>query len=170
MFQAIKYIMIRIQTSPAYIKTSQIVKKIFLFLIAVCAASCVKVLADRAIAHWGPQRVSRADLVEQAILDMQKKLPIKLDDVTTLIGIGADQNTDKLLYSIQIENLNRKELYTSYDISSIKDQLSVNLCDSNKENFQNGFNNIEFTYFGNDDSEMFRIFLTPEICQKYNRQ
>lgn len=161
MFQAIGYIIMRIKTSP-------IVKKIFLFIVAVCAASCGKVLADRAAEFWRPHRVSRAELVERTILDMQKKLPIKLDDVTMLIGIGVDQNTDKLLYSIQIENLNRKELYTSYDISSIKDQLSVNLCNSNKENFQNGFNNIEFTYFGNDDREMFRIFLTPEICRKYN--
>lgn len=106
--------------------------------------------------------------MEQTVLSMQKELPIKVDEVTTLFAIGLNQNKDTLIYSIRIENINRKELYTSYDFASIKDQLSGNLCDSNQKNFQLGLKKIEFIFFGNDNSEMFRILLTPEMCRKYN--
>lgn len=163
MFHAINYIII-------YIKTSPILKNIFLFIIIVSAASCAKVLADRASELWGPHEATHTEIAEQTVLAMQKRLPIKLDEVTTLFGIGLNQSKDTLIYSIRIENISKKDIYTSYDISSIKDQLSGNLCASNKKNFKNGYKKIEFIYFGNNDSEMFRILLTPEMCQKYNRQ
>lgn len=151
------------------IKASPTLKKVFLFIFAVCAASCGKVLADRAAELWGPHRVlTQAENMEQTVLSMQKELPIKVDEVTTLFAIGLNQNKDTLIYSIRIENINRKELYTSYDFASIKDQLSGNLCDSNQKNFQLGLKKIEFIFFGNDNSEMFRILLTPEMCRKYN--
>ena len=145
-------------------------KKVFLFIIAVCAASCAKVLADRASELWGPHIVTRAEIAEKGVLDMQKHLPIKLDEVTTLVGIGLNQNKDTLIYSVKIEDINKKELYTSYDIASLKDQLSGNLCDSNQKNFQFGYIKVEYIYLGSDDGEMFRILLTPEMCQKYYKR
>lgn len=152
------------------IKTNPIFKKILLFILAVCAASCGKVLADRASNLWGP-KTKNTEAALQAVIDMREKLPIKLDEVTTLIGIDLNQKGRHLIYSVKISNINKKELYylSENDISSIKETLLNNLCDSNKKNFQLGHEKIEFIYIGKDGIEMFRIFLSPEICQGYKQ-
>ena len=151
------------------ISSNPILKKVLLFILAVCACSCAKVLADRASELWGPKaKYTEASL--QAVMDMKKKLPIPIDDVTSIIDIDFDEKEKKLIYSIKIKNINKNEIETLYDTHLLKENLQENLCDSNKQNFQNGYKKIKFIYIGNDDIEMFRIFLIPEVCQKYDRQ
>lgn len=90
--------------------------------------------------------------------------------MTSIIDIDYDEKEKNIIYSIRIKNINKNKIETSYDMHLLKDSLQENLCNSNKQNFQNGYKKINFIYIGNDDIEMFRIFLTPQICEKYERQ
>lgn len=103
---------------------------------------------------------------ELSIAEIKKELPVQLEDTRYLKDIAFDPQHTKVTQTIVITNSTRDDIYANFRESLIRKAFSGYLCDANKRNFRNGYDNLEFIYLDKNDREIIRIFLTYDICRE----
>lgn len=133
----------------------------FLLCFAACAPSSDDMLTQK---FDLPMHI--AFKKELSIAEIQKELPVQLEDTRYLKDISFDPQTVKVTQTIVITNGTREEVYANFSESLIRKAFGAYLCDANKRNFRNGYDNLEFIYLDRNDREIIRILLTRDICKK----
>lgn len=103
---------------------------------------------------------------ELSIAEIKKELPVQLEDTRYLKDISFEPENAKVTQTIVITNGTREDFYANFSEALIRKAFGGYLCDVNKRNFRNGYDNLEFIYLDKNDREIIRIFLTYDICRK----
>lgn len=139
--------------------------QIILAIWALFTASCVN-LPDGMLTKKFYLPMHVAFKKELSIAEIKKQLPLQLEETRYLKDISFDPKNNRVTQTIAITNGTREEAYANFSESLMKKAFSGYLCDVNKKNFRNGYDNLEFIFLDKNDREIVRIFLSPEICRQ----
>ncbi|MDM8216799.1 hypothetical protein QUW15_11690 [Desulfovibrio piger] len=142
-----------------------ICKKIGPVAFILCSAACTTLSDDMLTKKFDlPTHV--AFKKELSIGEIKKQLPLQLEETRFLKDISFDPKNNKVTQTIAITNGTREEAYANFSESLMRKAFSSYLCDVNKKNFRNGYENLEFIFLDKNDRELIRIFLNHDICSK----
>lgn len=142
-----------------------ICKKIGPVAFILCSAACTTLSDDMLTKKFDlPTHV--AFKKELSIGEIKKQLPLQLEETRFLKDISFDPKNNKVTQTIAITNGTREEAYANFSESLMRKAFSHYLCDVNKKNFRNGYDNIEFIFLDKNDREIIRIFLNYDICTR----
>ena len=144
---------------------SAICKKIGPVAFILCSAACTT-LSDNMLTKKFYLPMHVAFKKELSIAEIKKQLPLQLEETRYLKDISFDPKNNRVTQTIAITNGTREEAYANFSESLMKKAFSGYLCDVNKKNFRNGYDNLEFIFLDKNDREIVRIFLSPEICRQ----
>ena len=149
----------------ASILMNTISKKIGPVAFLICFAACTTLSDDMLTKKFDlPTHV--AFKKELSIAEIKKQLPLQLEETRFLKDISFDPKNNRVTQTIAITNGTREEAYAHFSESVIRKAFSSYLCDVNKKNFRNGYDNLEFIFLDKNDRELIRIFLNHDICSK----